>query len=71
METNHDHIKLTASELSYLWTSYLADSMAVCVLQYFLVQRIINNQICTLALRNGNAVITNPSINHKIELKHH
>jgi hypothetical protein len=37
METNHDHIKLTASELSYLWTSYLADSMAVCVLQYFLV----------------------------------
>jgi hypothetical protein len=37
METNHDHITLTASELSYLWTSYLADSMSVCVLKYFLV----------------------------------
>jgi hypothetical protein len=37
METNHDHITLTASELSYLWTSYLADSMSICVLKYFLV----------------------------------
>jgi hypothetical protein len=37
MDKNHDHIKLTASELSYLWTSYLADSMSVCVLKYFLV----------------------------------
>jgi hypothetical protein len=37
MVKNLDHIKLTAAELSYLWTSYLADSMAVCVLKYFLV----------------------------------
>jgi hypothetical protein len=36
MVNTHDHIKLTASELSYLWTSYLADSMSVCVLKYFL-----------------------------------
>lgn len=37
METNHERITLTASELSYLWTSYLADSMSICVLKYFLV----------------------------------
>jgi hypothetical protein len=37
MDKNPDHIKLTASELSYLWTSFMADSMSVCVLKYFLV----------------------------------
>jgi hypothetical protein len=47
MDKNHDHIKLTASELSYLWSSYLADSMSVCVLKYFLVH-IDNNDIKSL-----------------------
>lgn len=37
MDKNPDHIKLTASELSYLRTSFMADSMSVCVLKYFLV----------------------------------
>jgi hypothetical protein len=36
MENNHSHIKLTAAELGYLWTTYLADSMSICVLKYFL-----------------------------------
>lgn len=36
MKTNHDHVKLTTAELNYIWTSYLADSMSVCVLKYFL-----------------------------------
>lgn len=36
MENNHDNIKLTSAELSYLWTSYLSDSMSICVLRYFL-----------------------------------
>ena len=33
---NHDHIKLSAAELSYLWTTFLADSMSICMLKYFL-----------------------------------
>ncbi|MFP7298388.1 DUF3231 family protein [Neobacillus niacini] len=37
MEKNRENIRLTASELSYLWTSYLADSMSVCILKFFLV----------------------------------
>jgi hypothetical protein len=36
METNHDNIKLTSAELSYLWSSYLADSMAICFFKHFL-----------------------------------
>src|SRR5690606_37242862 len=34
--TSHDHIKLTASELSNFFMSYLQDEVAVCVLSYFL-----------------------------------
>ncbi|CAM4453737.1 DUF3231 family protein [Paenibacillus tarimensis] len=34
METNHN-IQLTAGEISQLWTTYLNDTMAVCVLGYF------------------------------------
>lgn len=33
---NHAHVKLTATEISYLWTTYITDSMSVCVLKYFL-----------------------------------
>lgn len=36
MVNNHDHVLLTSSELSYLWTTYLADSMAICVFKHFL-----------------------------------
>ncbi|MED4018920.1 DUF3231 family protein [Sutcliffiella cohnii] len=36
METNHEHIKLTSAELAYLWNTYLADSMSICVFNYFL-----------------------------------
>ncbi|MBT2756872.1 DUF3231 family protein [Mesobacillus foraminis] len=47
MENNHDHIKLTSAELSYLWNTYLADSMSVCVFKYFL-EHIEDNQIKVL-----------------------
>lgn len=36
MENNHDHVLLTSSELAYLWSTYQADSMAICVFKYFL-----------------------------------
>lgn len=36
MEITHDHMKLSAAEISYLWSSYLADSMSICFLKYFL-----------------------------------
>ncbi|MGY0693414.1 DUF3231 family protein [Virgibacillus sp. FSP13] len=32
-----DNIRLTSAELSQLWTSYMNDSMAICVIKYFLV----------------------------------
>lgn len=36
MGMNHEHIKLTASEMSVLWTSYLNDTLGVCTISYFL-----------------------------------
>ncbi|WP_257391839.1 DUF3231 family protein [Mesobacillus jeotgali] len=36
MEFTHNTIKMTAAELSYLWATYLSDTMSVCVLKYFL-----------------------------------
>jgi hypothetical protein len=47
MDKNPETIRLTASELSYLWTSYLANSMSVCVLKFFLVH-IDDNEIKAL-----------------------
>ncbi|GAM13497.1 DUF3231 family protein [Mesobacillus selenatarsenatis] len=38
MESTHNSIKMTAAEISYLWTTYLSDTMSICVLQYFLQQ---------------------------------
>ncbi|SDI67979.1 Protein of unknown function [Alteribacillus bidgolensis] len=35
METS-SHIRLTSSEIATLWTSYLNNSMSICVLEYFL-----------------------------------
>lgn len=37
MASTHESIKLTAAEISYLWTTYLSDSMSICVLKYFLL----------------------------------
>ncbi len=36
MEVNHEHVKLTAAELGYMWATYLSDSMSICVLKHFL-----------------------------------
>ncbi|KKK36378.1 hypothetical protein WQ57_19550 [Mesobacillus campisalis] len=47
MENNQKRIKLTSAELSYLWNTYLADSMSVCVFKYFL-QHIEDVEIKTL-----------------------
>lgn len=41
MEQN---IRLTSAELSGLWTSYLTDSMSICVLRYFL-QKVTDSEI--------------------------
>ncbi|MET3696736.1 uncharacterized protein DUF3231 [Bacillus oleivorans] len=35
MEKEH-HIRLTSAELSSLWTTFLADSLSICMLKYFL-----------------------------------
>jgi hypothetical protein len=47
MENNQKRIKLTSAELSYLWNTYLADGMSVCVFKYFL-QHIEDVEIKTL-----------------------
>ncbi|MBD8069361.1 DUF3231 family protein [Bacillus sp. PS06] len=36
MENHHDHISLTSAELANMWTTYLADTMAICVFKHFL-----------------------------------
>ena len=36
MEINHDHIKLTSSELSVLWGSYINDTLGIGMISYFL-----------------------------------
>lgn len=35
MKTDHN-IRLTSAELANLWSSYMSDSMAICVLKYFI-----------------------------------
>jgi hypothetical protein len=35
METKHN-IRLTSAEVANLWNSYMAESMAICILQYFI-----------------------------------
>lgn len=50
MEKTHHPIKLTCAELSYLWNTYLADSMSVCVFKYFL-ENIEDQEIKTLVTR--------------------
>ncbi|WP_121614260.1 DUF3231 family protein [Mesobacillus foraminis] len=47
MENNHDHVKLTSAELSYLWNTYLADSMSICMFKYFL-EHVEDDEIKTL-----------------------
>lgn len=36
MENRHDHIKLTASELSILFEASLNDTLGICTISYFL-----------------------------------
>jgi hypothetical protein len=36
LENHHHLVKLTAAEISFLWSTYISDSMSVCVLKYFL-----------------------------------
>lgn len=36
MEIIHNHVKLTSAEISYLWSTYLTDSMSICIFSYFL-----------------------------------
>ncbi|GAA0339059.1 hypothetical protein GCM10008967_31670 [Bacillus carboniphilus] len=36
MDIQHNHMKLTASEVSFLWRTYIADSMSICVFTYLL-----------------------------------
>lgn len=42
------HIDLTSAEISCLWSSYLADSMSVCIFKY-LIQHIKDNEIKKVA----------------------
>ncbi len=35
MENNHDHIKLTSSELAALWGSYMNNTLGICTISYF------------------------------------
>jgi hypothetical protein len=51
---NHEQVKLTASEISNLWASYLADSMSICVLKHF--------------LQHVEDVDIKPLINHALDL---
>ncbi|MCP8615867.1 DUF3231 family protein [Salirhabdus salicampi] len=37
METEHN-IRLTSAELSSLWTTYLADTISICIFEYFLAK---------------------------------
>jgi hypothetical protein len=43
MKTPH-HIRLTSAELANLWNTYMNDSMAICVLKYFL-EKVEDTQI--------------------------
>lgn len=36
MENNHDHIRLTSSEISALWETFINNSLEICSLTYFL-----------------------------------
>ncbi|MCM3575108.1 DUF3231 family protein [Mesobacillus subterraneus] len=36
MDSTHNSMKMTAAEISYLWTTYQSDTMSICVLKYFL-----------------------------------
>ncbi|MBT2692535.1 DUF3231 family protein [Bacillus sp. ISL-55] len=47
MNSTHNSIKMTAAEISYLWTTYLSDTMSICVFKYFL-QHIDNSDIKAL-----------------------
>ena len=62
MGINHDHIKLSSSELSVLWGSYMNESLENCMISYFLKNvedadiRTVLEDASNLAKRNMKAV---------------
>jgi hypothetical protein len=42
MESNHDNVTLTSTEMGKLWTTYMGNTLAKCVLRYYLQH--INDQ---------------------------
>lgn len=52
MENSHDHIRLTSAEMGKLWTTYVGNSLARCVLNYYLqhiddqdIKKVIKNAL--------------------------
>ena len=52
MEKNHDHIRLTSAEMGKLWTTYIGNTLAKCVLNYYLqhiddqdIKKVIENAL--------------------------
>jgi hypothetical protein len=52
MEKSHDHIRLTSAEMGKLWTTYVGNSLARCVLNYYLqhiddqdIKKVIKNAL--------------------------
>jgi len=52
MDRSHEPIKLTSAELGYLWDTYIADSMSICVFKYFLehIEDVEIKTLVTLAM---------------------
>ncbi|WP_108672356.1 DUF3231 family protein [Peribacillus acanthi] len=60
---NHSHIKLVASEIAVLWTAYMNDSMAKCILG-FMLQHIEDPDI-----KKGVQIAYNLSLSHLEKLE--
>ena len=52
MENSHDRIKLTSAEMGKLWVTYVGNSLARCVLKYYLqhiddqdIKKVLNNAL--------------------------
>lgn len=51
MKNNHDHIRLTSAEMGKLWVTYTGNTMAKCVLSYYL--RHIEDQDIKKVIKNA------------------
>ena len=51
MENNHDYVPLTSAEMGKLWTTYTGNTLAKCVLRYYLQH--INDQDIKRVLENA------------------